>query len=162
MRAAVVVADVLAQNALGVALAEDQHVIEAVATERSHQALANRVGQRRSGRREKAPHPEAAKPHAEARVVDAVAVVQQIAWRRVADSFDHSLRYPRTRRVRGDTHVDDPAALEGDDDQRVERLEVHSDHREQVASPNLRGVVYRVSAAHSRGRENAATVAAPV
>jgi hypothetical protein len=47
MRAAVVVADVLAQNALGVALAEDQDVIEAVATERSHQALTNRVCQRR-------------------------------------------------------------------------------------------------------------------
>jgi hypothetical protein len=91
MRAAVVVADILVQDALGVALAEDEDVIEAIATERPHQALANRVGQRRSGRREKAPHPEAAKPHAEARVVDAVAVVQQIAWRRVADSFDQSV-----------------------------------------------------------------------
>jgi hypothetical protein len=43
--------------------------------------------------------------------------------------------------VRGDTHVDDPAALEGDHDERVERLEVHGDHREKVARPYLPGVV---------------------
>jgi len=43
--------------------------------------------------------------------------------------------------VRGDTDVDDRAALEGDDNECVERLEMHSDHREEVAGPNLRGVV---------------------
>jgi hypothetical protein len=58
MRAAVVVANVFAQDALGVALAEEQ---------------------RRSRRREKTSHPEAAEPITETRVVDAVAVVQQIA-----------------------------------------------------------------------------------
>jgi hypothetical protein len=78
MGAALVIADVLAQDALGMALAEDQDVIEAVATECPHEALANRVCQWRSGRRQKTPHPEAAEPHAKARVVDAVAVVQQI------------------------------------------------------------------------------------
>src|SRR5580692_3804627 len=67
MRAAVVIADVLAQDALGVALAEDEDVIEAVATECPHQALADRVGQRRSGRREKTPHPEAVESPAETR-----------------------------------------------------------------------------------------------
>jgi hypothetical protein len=39
MGAAVVIADVLAKDALGVALAEEQDVIEAVATERPNQAL---------------------------------------------------------------------------------------------------------------------------
>ena len=53
MRPATVIANVLAQDALGVGLAENQDVIEAVATERPHQALANRVRHRRSGRREK-------------------------------------------------------------------------------------------------------------
>ena len=43
MRPAVVVADVLTQDALSVSFAEDQYVIEAVSTERLHQALANRV-----------------------------------------------------------------------------------------------------------------------
>jgi hypothetical protein len=75
MRPAVVVADVLAQDALGVSFAEDQYVIEAVSTERPHEALANRICQWRSGRREKASHPEAA----EARIVEAVAVAQQKA-----------------------------------------------------------------------------------
>jgi hypothetical protein len=50
MRAAVVVADVFAQDALGVPLAEEQDVIEAVATERPNQALANRVRLRRAWR----------------------------------------------------------------------------------------------------------------
>jgi hypothetical protein len=76
MRAAVVIADALVQDSLGVALAEDHHVVEAVATERPHQALANRVGHRRSGRRKEAPHSKTAQPHAEAPVVDAVSVVQ--------------------------------------------------------------------------------------
>jgi hypothetical protein len=67
--------------------------------------------------------------------------VQQIAWRCVADRLDHTLCDPRARRMRGDTYVDDPATVEGDDDERVERLEVHGDHREEVAGPNLRGVV---------------------
>jgi hypothetical protein len=43
--------------------------------------------------------------------------------------------------VGGDTDVDDPAALEGDDDERVKGLEMHRDDGEEVAGPNLRGVV---------------------
>jgi hypothetical protein len=74
MRAAVVIADVLVQDALGVALAEDHHVVETVGTERPHQALADRVRQRRSRRREKTSHSEAAEPGTEMRIVDAVAV----------------------------------------------------------------------------------------
>jgi hypothetical protein len=62
MRAAVVVADVFAQNAPRGAFAEDQDVVEAVATERPYQTLAYRVRERRSGRREKASHPEATQP----------------------------------------------------------------------------------------------------
>jgi hypothetical protein len=114
MRAAVVVAHVFAQDALSVPFAEDQNVVEAVATERPHETLAYRVRQRRSGWRAKAAHPKAAEPPAEARVVDAVAVVQQIAWRRVADGLDHALRDPRARRVRSDTYVDDPTARSRD------------------------------------------------
>ena len=141
MGAAVVIADVLAKDALGVALAEEQDVIEAVATERPNQALANRVRLRRSWRRAEAPHPKTAEPRAKARIVDAIAVVQQIARRFVADGLDRALSDPRARRVRGDTDVDDPAALEGGDDERVEGLEVDGDHREEVAGPNLRGMV---------------------
>jgi hypothetical protein len=73
MRAAVVVADVFAQDALGAPLAEEQDVIEAVATERPNQALANRVCLWRSWRREEAPHPKTAEPRAETRIVDAIA-----------------------------------------------------------------------------------------
>jgi hypothetical protein len=76
MGAAVVIADVLANDALSASVVEDQDVIEAVATERPHQALANRVGHRRSGRRKEAPHSKTAQPHAEAPIVDAVSVVQ--------------------------------------------------------------------------------------
>jgi hypothetical protein len=95
---------------------------------------------RRSWRRSEAPHPKTAEPRAEACIVDAIAVVQQIAWRGVAYGLHHALRYPRARRVRGDTDVDDPAALEGGDDERVEGPEVDGDHREEVAGPNLRGM----------------------
>jgi len=98
MRSSVVVGDILAQDALGVVLAEDEDVIEAVAPERAHQALANRVRHWRSRRREKASHPETTESSTQARVVDAVAVAQQITWRRVADSLDHALRHPRARR----------------------------------------------------------------
>ena len=111
MRPAVVVADVLTQDALSVSFAEDQYVIEAISTKRPHQALANRVCQRSSGRRAKASHPEAAEPPPEAHIVDAVAVVQQKAWWRVPDGLDHALRDPRACRMRGDPYVDDPAAL---------------------------------------------------
>jgi hypothetical protein len=135
MGAAVVIVDVLANDALGLALVEDQDVIEAVARERPHQALANRVCHRCPGRRKEASHPKTAQPPSEARVVDAVSVVQQIAWRRVADGLDHALCYPRARRMRGDTYVDDPTALKGHDDEPVEGPEVDGDHSEEVASP---------------------------
>jgi hypothetical protein len=67
--------------------------------------------------------------------------VQQIAWRGVADGLDHALSDPRARRVRGDTDVDDPAALEGGDDEPVKGPEVDCDHREEVARPSLRRMV---------------------
>jgi hypothetical protein len=67
--------------------------------------------------------------------------VQQIAWWPVADGLDHALRDPCARRVRGDTDVDNLAALEGGDNERIEGLEVDGDHREEVARPNLRGMV---------------------
>jgi hypothetical protein len=44
---AVVVAEVLAQDALGMAFAEDHDVVKAVATKRPNQTFANRVRQRR-------------------------------------------------------------------------------------------------------------------
>jgi hypothetical protein len=44
--AAVVVAEVLTQDAVGLALAEDQDVVQAVATKRANQALADSVRQR--------------------------------------------------------------------------------------------------------------------
>jgi hypothetical protein len=97
------------------ALAEDHDVVKAVTTKRPDQALANGVRQRCSRRREKSSHAETTEASPEARVVDAAAVAQQIAWRRVADSLDHALRNPRARRVGGDTDVHDLAALEGDD-----------------------------------------------
>ena len=133
MGAALVVAEVLTQDALGLALAEDHDVVQAVATKCPNQTLADGVRQRRPGRREKASHPETTEPSPDARIVDAVTVAQQIAWRRVADRLDHALCEPRARRM---LHVDDPAALEGDDDERVKRLEVHGDQCEEVAGPN--------------------------
>jgi len=99
MWSAVVVAEVFAQDALSVAFAEDQNVVEAVATERPHETLAYCVPQRCSGRRGKAFHPEATEPPPEARVIDAVAVVQQIAWRRVTDGLDHALPLNPTPRT---------------------------------------------------------------
>jgi hypothetical protein len=36
--------------------------------------------------------------------------------------------------VPGDPHVDDGAALERDNDERVQRLEVHSDDRQEIAA----------------------------
>ena len=57
--------------------------------------------------------------------------MQQIAWGGVADGLDHALSDPRARRVRGDTDVDDLAALEGGDDEPVEGPEVDGDHSEE-------------------------------
>ena len=104
--------EVLTQDALGMALAEDDDVVQAVATKRPHQTLADRDLKRRAGGREKASHPETTEPSPETRVVDAVTVVQQIARRRVADGLEHALRDPRARRMRGNTEVDDPPAVE--------------------------------------------------
>ena len=61
------------------------------------------VPERASARPSVASHPETTESSTEARVVDAVAVAPQVTWRRVADSFDHALRHPCARRVRGDT-----------------------------------------------------------
>jgi len=94
MRAAMVVTDVLAQDALCVSLIHDDHVVEAFPPKGSDHSFAIRIGLRCSRRRGETPRAEALHPAPEPGAVDRVAIVDEEARClvvAVAHGFDEGL-----------------------------------------------------------------------
>jgi hypothetical protein len=54
---------------------------------------------------------------------------------RLTDGLDHALSHPSTGWMRRDPDVPDLATLEGDDDERIERPEVHGDEGKESSGP---------------------------
>src|SRR5262249_43025991 len=90
---AVEVADILGQYFLQMALVEDEHVVQALGPDRSHPALGNRVGPRRSERRAHLGNAEITDSRAG---ITAVAVVNEKARRLAIPTagFDNLLCRP--------------------------------------------------------------------
>jgi hypothetical protein len=139
MGTSMVVAHVFAEQSLGLAIVPDEHMIQAIAPQCTHDALAMRVRLRRARRCNEFADTEAAYALLKVLTVDAVAIVQQKARRHaVPGGLNDSLGSPRRGRMRRNTHVHDLAALEREDYETVEHTESYADDREEVASPDLR------------------------
>ena len=104
---AVEVADILGQDFLQMALIEDEHVVQALGPDRSHLALGNRVGPRRSERRARLGNAEITHSPIEAAGITGVAVVNEKAWRLAIPTaaFDDLLCRPLGGRMCRHMHV---------------------------------------------------------
>src|SRR5215475_13263203 len=104
---AVEVADILGQDFLQMALIEDEHVVQALGPDRSHPALGNRVGPRRSEKRARLGDAEITHSPIEAAGITAVAVVNEKAWRLAIPTaaFDNLLCRPLGGRTCRQMHV---------------------------------------------------------
>src|SRR5215469_5099152 len=103
MRAPVVeIADILGQDLLQMALIEYEHVVQALGPDRSHPALGDSIGPRRSEGSASLGDTEIAHPPIEAGAIAGVAVMNEKAWRLPlpAAAFDDLLCRPFGGRMR--------------------------------------------------------------
>ena len=77
------IAHILGQNLRQMALIEDEDVVQALGPDRSHPALGDGVGPRRSERRASLGNTETTHPPIEAGAITVVAVINEKAWRLV-------------------------------------------------------------------------------
>src|SRR5215831_16981324 len=144
MRAPVVeIADILHQDLLQMTLIEYENVVQALRPDRSHPALGNGVGPRRSERCANLSNPNVTHPTIEGRAVAAVAIMNEETSRYLVPSaaFDNLLRRPRSGRMRRHANVDDLSAGMFDHEQHVQHSERDRSDTEEVARPDLRPVL---------------------
>src|SRR5215831_19163706 len=113
VRAPVVeIADILAQDLLQMAFIEYEHVVEALGPDRSHPALGDGVGSRRSEWRANLGNTNITHATIESGAITAVAVMNEETSRYSLPSaaFDNLLRRPRSGRMRRHANVDDLSA----------------------------------------------------
>src|SRR5215471_12374427 len=144
MRAPVVeIADIFGQDLLQMALIEDEHVVQALGSDGSHPALGYGIGSRRSEWRANLGNTNIAHPTMECGAVTAVAVMNEKSWRLAIPSaaFDHLLSRPRGGGIRRHVHVQNLPAGVIDHEEHVQRSERDRSDAEEVARPDLRGVL---------------------
>src|SRR5262245_52807617 len=97
----VVIANIFGQDFLQMALIEDEYVVQALGSDRSHPALRYGVGSRRSEWRANLGNTNIAHPTIECRTETAVAVMNEKSWRLAIPitAFDHLLSRPRGGRI---------------------------------------------------------------
>jgi len=132
------VVDILRQDFLQMGLIEDEHVVQALGPDRSHPALGNRVGQRRSERRARLDNTEITHPPIEAGAIAAVAVVNEKAWRLAVPTaaFDNLLCRPRGGRMPRHMHMENLPAGVMDHEEHVQRFERDGLDAEEIARPD--------------------------
>jgi hypothetical protein len=125
------------------ALIEDEHVVQALSSDRSHPALGDGVGSRRSEWRANLGNTNIADPTIECGAVTAVAVMNEKPWRLAIPSaaFDHLLSRPRRGGIRRHVHVENLPAGVMDHEEHVQCSERDRSDAEEVARPDLRPVL---------------------
>src|SRR5262249_10112450 len=137
---AVEVADILGQDFLQMALIEDEHVVQALGPDRSHPALGNRVGPRRSERRARLGDAEITHSPIEGGAVAAVAIMHEKTWRVAvpAAAFDDLLCRPFAGWMRRHVHVENLPAGMMDHEEHVQRSKRYGLDTKEVARPDGR------------------------
>src|SRR5262249_34351441 len=144
MRAPVVeIADILGQDPLQMALIEDEHVIQAVASHEPDPALWYGVGSGRSEWCANLGNTNIAHPTIECGTITAVAVMNEKSWRLAipGTAFDNLLSRPRGGGIRRHVHVENLPAGVIDHEEHVQRSERDRSDAEEVARPDLRAVL---------------------
>src|SRR5215472_9038565 len=144
MRAPVVeITDILGQDLLQMTLIEYENVVQALGPDRSHPALGDGVGSRRSEWRANLGNTNIAHATIESGAKTAVAVMDEETSRYSLPSaaFDNLLRRLRSGRMRRHPNVDDLPAGMFDHEQHVQHSERDRSDTEELARPDLRPVV---------------------
>ena len=140
---AMVVGQVVVENALGMLLVFDDDVVEAVPAEAADHALVEGIGRRRARRSGEESGAESADAALEVGAVDRVSVVDNESGDLVgiAGRLRKALGGPAGAWVLGDAGADYRASAEGENDEDVEEAEFPRDENEEVAGPGVVQVV---------------------
>ena len=113
-----------------------ENMVQALGPDRSHPALGDRVGPRRSEWRAKLGNTNRG-------AITAVAVMNEETSRSSVPcaAFDYLLRRPRGGRIRRHVHVENLPAGVMDNEKHVQRSERDRSDAEEVARPDLRAVL---------------------
>ena len=144
MGSAMIVTSIFLQDARGVNLVEDNHMVEAIPAQSSVQTFADGVGLRGSWWRDQAKGPTASHAPTEIVAVDGITVADQesrIHVVPIGDGFDKAL--PRKLRAWRwcDSDVDDLSSGQVNDDEAVQDLEAQGDYCKKIARPGLMEMV---------------------
>src|SRR5262249_13701739 len=120
------------------AFIEDEHVVQALAPDRSHPTLSNRVGPRRSERRARLDNTEITYPPIEAGAITAVAVVNEKVWRLAVPTaaFDNLLCRPRGGRMLRHVHMENLPAGVMDHEEHVQCSKRDGLDAQEITRPN--------------------------
>jgi hypothetical protein len=135
MRAAVVVANVLPKNGLSVSLIADEHMVEAIAAERSDEPFTERCSTRGAWRNYERASADVPDALTEVLSVDGVAVAKEEPGRLIAgisDGVDELLGRVLCRGRAGDADLKDLSASELDEDECVEDFKTQCHDDEEV------------------------------
>jgi hypothetical protein len=129
----VVEADVVSDEPEQMSLANDDDVIEQLASDRSDEPLGEAVVPGRAGRDPELLEPHADEPPVERGAEDPIAIADNALGDHVRrHRLDHLLRRPGGVRMRGDVDVQDASALEREHEEDVEHAEGRGLYREEV------------------------------
>ena len=125
------------------ALIEYEHVVQAFRPDRSHPALGDRVGLRRSERRTSLGNTEIAHPPIEPAAITAVAVMnEETSWYSVPSAaFDNLLTRPRSGRIGRHVNVENLPTGMMDHEEHVERSKRYGLDAKEVARPDGRSML---------------------
>jgi hypothetical protein len=138
----VVIGEIAGQDAAEVSLAENEHVIQALAPDRADEPLHERVLPWALRRREKLLDPHALHAMPKWLPVDAIAVAEEIGRRGLVREGVHELlSRPDGGGVLGDVEVDNPPAMVGEDDKDKEDAEASGGNGEEIDRDQVADVV---------------------
>jgi hypothetical protein len=138
----VIVQEVAGQDAAEVSLAEDEHVIQALAPDRTDEPLREGVLPRAGGRGQDFPDTHTLHALPERGTVGVVTIAQEIGRRGVVGEGVHDLLgRPVRGRVFGHVEVDDAPSMVGEHDEHKEHPHARGGHREEIEGHQVPDVV---------------------
>ena len=137
-----VIGKVSGQDTAKVSLAEDEHVIQALAPDRPDDALRERILPGAVWRREDLLDPHGRHPVPELRAIDVVTISEEVRRRGLVREGVHELlSSPGGSGMLGDVEVEDPPAVVSEHDEDEEDAEASGGHGEEVDRDQVAEVV---------------------
>src|SRR5712675_3332747 len=123
-------------------LAQDNHMIDALAPDRSDQPFGKAILPRRGWRGRPVPDAHSAQSASNDAAIDPIPIADEVARHLIPrKSLGDLTRNPLGRRICCDVDPDKVSAVEPDDDEGIEQVETDSWNNEQVHGGDVRRVV---------------------